>query len=241
MLATAQTREQEQAQAQAHKACVRTQAWQTQARHERQARVQTHDYLPVGLLSAETPQTGKLRWYVAHVREGQEEATASKCRGALDPQIAQECFVPMYEKYMKRGGYWQLVVDPMFRTYFFIAAYDARALSRALGRLSFPVALAGARGSACAALSPSVQQWLDVALDAHRVLRASEGVIVGNKLTVTCGPLAGREGAISRVDRHKRMAYVRLGEGEGPRGEGECPQGEGGFLLKAALSVPTRI
>ena len=206
-----------------------------------QARVQAHDYLPASLLSAETPQAGKLRWYVAQAREGQEEATASKCRRALDPQIARECFVPMYEKYMKRGGCWQLVVDPMFRTYFFIAAYDARALSRALGRLSFPVALAGARGGACKALSPSVQQWLDAALDAHRVLRASEGVIVGDKLTVTRGPLAGREGAIKSVNRHKRLAYVRLGEGGSSRDEGECPQGEGGFLLKAALSVPTRI
>lgn len=173
-------------------------------------------------------QAGALRWYAVRARAGREEAVAARVRGALPPGVFEGCFAPRYEKYMRQQGTWRLVVDPLFREYLFVAARDARALSRALGRLSFPVELAGGRGGVPSALSPNVQAWLSSALDAQCVLRASEGVIKGGSLVVVRGPLAGQERLIKSVNRRKRMAYVRFEEGEG------------GFLLKAALSVPEK-
>ncbi|WP_165057089.1 hypothetical protein [Adlercreutzia sp. ZJ176] len=170
---------------------------------------------------------GALRWYAVRVREGHEEAMAAKCASVLSPEVAEGCVAPRYEKFLRKRGTWRLVVDPVFRGYFFVAARDARALSRALGRLSFPVALAGGRRGAHA-LSPNVQAWLASALDAEGVLRASEGVIEGGELTVTRGPLVGHERSVGSVNRRKRMAYVRFDEPGG------------GFLLKAALNVPEK-
>lgn len=171
---------------------------------------------------------GPMRWYAVRARAGREEALAARVQGALAPGVAEGCFALRYEKYIRQRGAWRLVVDPLFRGYFFVAARDARALSRALGRLSFPVELAGGRGGAQAALSPGVQAWLSAALDGQCVLRASEGTVEGGRLAVVRGPLVGRERSIKSVDRRKRLAYVRLDEGEG------------GFLLKAALNVPDR-
>ncbi|WP_206214701.1 hypothetical protein [Adlercreutzia sp. ZJ242] len=187
------------------------------------------DFLPaISSGGSHAAEANALRWYAVHVREGHEEAMAAKCASVLAPEVAERCVAPRYEKFLRQRGTWRLVVDPIFREYFFIAARDARALSRALGRLSLPVALAGGREGAHAALSPDVQAWLSSALDAQGVLRASEGVVEGGRLTVTRGPLAGRERSIRSVDRRKRMAYVSLGEPGG------------GFLLKAALNVPEK-
>lgn len=52
-------------------------------------------------------------------------------------------------------------------------------------------------------------------------------VKVRKKLYVT--PLRGCEGRVRKIDRHKRMAYLRFDEG----GEGDC-------VLQAALNVPVK-
>ena len=38
----------------------------------------------------------------------------------------------------------------------------------------------------------------------------SEGLIEGDKVTVTSGPLRGREAQISKIDRHKRLAWLDM-------------------------------
>ena len=73
-----------------------------------------------------------------------------------------------------------------------------------------------------------MKAWLEAALDSSRILRASEGRIEGGVLTVERGPLRGSERIVRKVDRHKRMAYVGLGDGDSE------------FLLRAGLSVPSK-
>lgn len=180
------------------------------------------------LLSKDDTVDGALKWYAVHVRAGSEEQMATKCREVLNREVAEACFAPKRERYLRLQGNWRMVEDVMFRGYFFVASRDARALARALGNLSFPLSLVGARGQSYPPLSPGAQSWLDATLDAQHVLRASEGVIEDSSLKVLEGPLRGRESYISRIDRHKRMAFVWLSEGEE------------GFLLRAALNVPKK-
>ena len=44
----------------------------------------------------------------------------------------------------------------------------------------------------------------------ERVVKHSEGYIVGSKVTITNGPLMGMEAMIRRIDRHKRMAWMEI-------------------------------
>lgn len=185
--------------------------------------------LPTGFLSAGPSSAGDLRWYAIHVPEGREDSVADKCRQILASDLVEYCFVPKYERYMKREGAWRIVVNPMFSEYIFIATRDVRALAKALRRLSFPVTLVGRRGAVYVPLSPSVQAWLESVLDDAHVLRASEGRIEGGALHVERGPLRGCEGRVRKINRHKRMAYLRFDEGDG----GDC-------VLQAALNVPVK-
>lgn len=185
--------------------------------------------LPMGFLSNGPSRDGALRWYAIHVPEGREDAVAGKCRQLLASDLVEDCFVPKYERYMKYEGAWRIVVHPMFSEYVFVATRDVRALSKALGQLSFPVSLVGRRDRSYAPLSSAVQTWLESALDDAHVLRASEGRIEGGVLRVERGPLRGCEGRVRKINRHKRMAYLRFDEG----GDGDC-------VLQAALNVPVK-
>ena len=44
----------------------------------------------------------------------------------------------------------------------------------------------------------------------EQVVRMSEGIIEGEKVHVTDGPLQGMEGYIRKIDRHKRKAYLEI-------------------------------
>lgn len=183
---------------------------------------------PSGLLSEKAFGEGAPRWYAVQAPSGKEAALAARCRQVVDADVLEDCFAPHYEKFMKLGGIWRIVTIPLFDGYFFVSSRDARGLARALARLSFPVSLVGRQGRSCVALALDVQEWLDAVLDDSRVLRISEGVIEADGLRVLRGPLRGHEGSIRRINRHKRMAFLRLGGADEE------------FLLRAALNIPQK-
>ena len=59
-------------------------------------------------------------------------------------------------------------------------------------------------------LTDKERDWFLSFLDDEHVVRMSEGVIEGDKVTVTRGPLMGFEGDICKIDRHKRRACIKV-------------------------------
>ena len=59
-------------------------------------------------------------------------------------------------------------------------------------------------------LTADERDWFLAFSDAAHVVRMSEGVIEGDTVKVTRGPLMGREGLIRKIDRHKRRAYLEV-------------------------------
>ena len=57
-------------------------------------------------------------------------------------------------------------------------------------------------------LSPAEEELMRKLGDEEHVTRMSYGIIEGDKITVTDGPLKGLEGLIRRIDRHKRQCIV---------------------------------
>ena len=60
------------------------------------------------------------------------------------------------------------------------------------------------------ALHEKERRHWECLLDAEFCLRGSVGIIVGNKIKVTSGPLVGLEGQIKKINCHKREATVEL-------------------------------
>ncbi len=72
--------------------------------------------------------------------------------------------------------------------------------------------LCAVAASACrfCPLTADERDWFLAFSDAAHVVRMSEGVIEGDTVRVTRGPLMGREGLIRKIDRHKRRAYLEV-------------------------------
>lgn len=131
----------------------------------------------------------------------------------MAPELLEDAFVMRKERWRKCNDVWQEYPVPMYQEYFFAVTKDVAELDRAMSKLSFPARIARGCGNHYAPLSAAAQAWYEDALDEKRVIRTSTAVIVNGILHVQSGPLVGQENRVLKIDRHKRFAYVDVGEG----------------------------
>lgn len=65
-------------------------------------------------------------------------------------------------------------------------------------------------GSSNIALDDGERNRFEYLFKGKRCLERSEGYIVGDKVTITAGPLVGQEGLITYVNRHNRLAVITV-------------------------------
>lgn len=188
----------------------------------------TPSMLPLGRKSPK----GTLRWYLAACPPGREQATCEKTLAIIPSELLEEAFVPRMEMQKKFHGEWRTFVTSLLRVdgYFIVVTKDASGLSRALAKLTFPVQLVGAVGRGYAPISKDAQTFLGEAMDSSHIVRLSWGEIVDDELHVTSGPLLACEPRITRINRRKSLALVRL--------EGDSTGEE--FTILMPLAIPTR-
>lgn len=167
--------------------------------------------LPLGRRSPR----GRLRWYLVACPEGQEAATCEKIRHIIPADVLKDTFVPRKENSFKLHGEWRTEVIDFFKGYFVAVTDDAPALSRALTKLSFPARMVGAVGRGYQPISEDAQRLLEQTMDGNHVVRLSWGEIVADQLRVERGPLVGKESRVSRYNRRRAWAFVRVGESDG--------------------------
>ena len=149
-------------------------------------------------------------WYVAQVQAGSETATRDKCLQTVPHEVMRSCFVPEYETMRKVDGDWHKVKRLLFSGYLFLVARDAGELGGWLKRVPARMRLLGAGDGAVSPLSPGERDWFLSFMDDSHCVRMSEGVIEGDQVRVTKGPLMGSEGCIRKIDRHKRRASIEM-------------------------------
>lgn len=151
-------------------------------------------------------------WYVAQVSSGQEAAIRDMCKQMVDPEILQDCFIPEYETMRKIQGEWQSVRRRLFPGYVFVVTDSLADLVAAFKKVPANIHLLGQgeKEGAIFPLSIEEQDWIAAFTDETHCVRMSEGYIEGETITVTRGPLVGREAIIKKVDRHKRRALIEM-------------------------------
>ncbi len=150
-----------------------------------------------------------MSWYVIHVRTGKEEAVCYKIRTRVPGNLWEECFVPQVENIYKKAGEYKKVISPLFPGYVFIVCQDPEKIAVSLrGVPDFTRILKTGED-----FEPLRQQEVDNLLTlAGRELRVemSTGYIVGDKICIVEGPMKGMDGAIRKINRHKRIAMVEV-------------------------------
>ncbi len=150
------------------------------------------------------------KWYVVQVAAGRENATRDLVERLVPPEALEECFVPSYEAQLKVRGSWKTVLKPLFPGYVVAVTPNIDCLRQSLrGVPEFTrVLMLGETfvplDEADRALICAFTQKED------RTVKMSYAVAANDRVTVTSGPLVGREGWIREINRHKSLAFLEI-------------------------------
>ena len=121
-----------------------------------------------------------------------------------------DCYVPRCQLPLKVRGEWLYTDSILFPGYVMLATRDLPGLQRDLRILTeYNRLLSTDHG--VVPLSNEELRVVEAVAGPEHYLAVSQGVIRGDALVVTGGPLKGKEPLIQRIDRHKRCAYLTAG------------------------------
>lgn len=151
-----------------------------------------------------------MNWYVIQVRSGHEKEIADKCRFMIPKEILKECFIPEYVTKRKFKGKWHDVRSVLFKGYVFLISDEIDELFTELKKVPDFTKVIGKKKETIYSLKDGEVEFLKTFGKDDHIVDMSVGFIEGDKIYITEGPLQGREGMITKVDRHKRIAYINV-------------------------------
>lgn len=125
--------------------------------------------------------------------------------------MINDCYVPRREVMRRVEGEWVTTRETLFPGYLFVETKEIRRVMDSLARIPAFTRVLGVSDERVVPLSPDEVAWLTALMKPlDKVVEMSVGVIEGDRVMVTSGPLKGHEALISRIDRHKRAAYLDM-------------------------------
>lgn len=151
-----------------------------------------------------------MKWYVMQVRSGHEKEMAERCRFLISSDILHECFIPEFVTKKKFHGVWKEVKSILFRGYVFMITDRIDDLYIELKKVPDLTKIIGKKKDIIYPLRDSEVEFLKRFAGDNHLVDMSIGFIKGQMIHVNEGPLQGYEGMITKIDRHKRIAYISL-------------------------------
>lgn len=148
-------------------------------------------------------------WYVVQVRTGTEESIVSQCRKIIPSDAMEKCFLSYYKEQKKFHGKWHTLEKLLFPGYVFMISDTPDRLFTELKKVNGLTKIL-TYGDDMIPLTEEEVAFLLRFGKEEQVVEMSSGIIEGNKVIVTDGPLKGLEGCIKKIDRHKRKAWLEV-------------------------------
>lgn len=149
-------------------------------------------------------------WYVIQTDSGKEENTCRKCGQVFPDGSYDDIFVPGYMRLVKRGGVWSEERKVLFPGYFFVDAKEPDIIEDILRNYLYRIAKPVCVGNDFIPIYEDEQSFLEGLMDADHVIKLSRGDIIDGKTVLSDGPMRDRTERIAYIDRHKRIADVRV-------------------------------
>lgn len=151
-----------------------------------------------------------MNWYVIQVRSSHEREIADKCRAMISQDILRECFIPKYVSKKKYNGQWKEIKEVLFKGYVFLMSDCIEELYIELKKVPDLTKMIGKKKDIIYPLTKGETEFLKTFTNDKHIVDMSTGFIEGQMIHITDGPLQGKEGLITKIDRHKRIAYLNL-------------------------------
>lgn len=148
-------------------------------------------------------------WYVMQVQSGREKSVLESCKCLMDEEILTEVFIAKRDVKKRYQGQWHIDKEILFPGYVFIRTSSIEIFLETIRQIpKFTKVLK--YDNELLPLNNSDYEYLKRILNKNHELQMSYGVIKGDHVSITSGPMMGMEGSIVKVDRHKRIAFVEI-------------------------------
>ena len=147
-------------------------------------------------------------WYVIQVYTGREAEIARQCRERV-AEAGEEIFIPMAERQTKIRGERVLIRTRLFPGYIFIETTRIEGFYERLKKLDAMTRILKT-GEFITPLHEEEEAYLRKLGGEEHIVRYSEGYMEGERLVVVSGALAGYEGKIRKIIRHKRLVVLEV-------------------------------
>lgn len=152
-------------------------------------------------------------WYVMQVRTGTEENIRCQCQRLISSDTLERCFIPYYQQKKRFQGEWHIQERILFPGYVFLITENLEKLVERLKKVIGMTKLIGT-GDEIVPLSEAeislITKLGGKSSSSESIVKISQGIIEGDQVHILSGPLKGLEGAIRKIDRHKRIAYLSV-------------------------------
>lgn len=150
------------------------------------------------------------KWYVIQVRSKAEEKIKKTCEMMISEDVLKEAFIPKNKRLKKMNGHWIEVEEILFSGYVFLVSDHPNELYLELKKVPDLTKMLGHIENEIYPLYDEEVEFLKSFSDEDHVVEVSTGFIENEVVRITQGPLKGREGIITKIDRHKRMAIIEV-------------------------------
>jgi len=151
-------------------------------------------------------------WFVLYVKSGSEEEIAHK----INELQSVHAFVPRKVKLYKRQGKIIKVNDIVFKSYVFVETtmdyetFYVEVVNQIKMHTGFYKTLTHKSDRNIETLYPQEKSFLQTFMNKDHVIEESIGLVEGDKVTITSGPLMGKESVIKKINKHKRIALMEV-------------------------------
>ncbi len=153
-------------------------------------------------------------WYVFFVKTGKEYKVVQYLKDRLDQNVFMP-FVPLEERLFKTAGKVKRELKPLFPGYVFIEtdlpSKEFIKRTSILIHTSLDIICLLRYSNTEVAMRESERQMLLSICNDERCIESSIGIIKGDRIYITDGPLKGKESIVCKINRHTRRAIIKLG------------------------------
>lgn len=149
-------------------------------------------------------------WYAVQVCSGEEEKVKLLSEKLLKEEVPFQCMIPKFEKMMKLGGSWHKKNELLFPGYVFFITDLGMELFFAFKKIPKLTKMMLEDREIIDIHPKEVEMLKHFLIKDEDTVPMSMGYMEGDKVMVTEGPMAGYEGNITYVNRHKRIATIQV-------------------------------
>lgn len=156
------------------------------------------------------PERKVIMWYAVQVETRKESVIKDYCSKLVDRTTYNDIFVLRFNKVKKFYGKWHQESKVMFPGYIFIDTDTPEQVYEALKNVPAFTNLLGRDKDSFVPIERSKEELFRKMVNDNYEIAMSCGLIDGDKVTITDGPLAGKEAMICKINRHKRTATLNV-------------------------------